>query len=77
MVSDIVLLKELPESFRNDVAGGMWGGCTAGASRKEEYLAIVAKAGFQEVEIVAERASKREELVGFAASVNVSAIKPK
>jgi len=73
MVSDIVLLKELPESIRNDMAA--WVGCIAGASQKEEYLSSVANAGFEEVEIVSESSLGRGDLVGSIASVNVSAVK--
>jgi len=75
MVSDIVLLKELPESIRNDMTA--WAGCIAGASQKEKYLASVANTGFQEVEIVSESSLGRGELAGSIASVNVRAVKPK
>ena len=75
MVSDIVLLKELPEPLKSSVEA--YTGCIAGASRKEEYLTAVTKAGFQEVEIVSERPAGTRELAGLAASVNVSAVKPK
>lgn len=75
MVSDIVLLKELPESVRNDMAA--WAGCVAGASQKEEYLATIAAAGFKDVEIISEVASARTgELAGAISSVKVSAVKP-
>jgi SAM-dependent methyltransferase len=50
MVSDIVLLKELPAAIKNSI--GAYVGCVAGATTKDEYLATVAAAGFQEVEIV-------------------------
>jgi len=74
MVSDIVLLKELPESVRNDMTA--WAGCIAGASQKEEYLAAIAAAGFKDVEIVSETISSRTgELAGMISSVKVSAVK--
>ncbi len=75
MVSDIVLLKELPDDIKNSVAA--YTGCIAGASLKEEYLAAIAAAGFQEVGVVSERSVRSGELDGTAASVNVSAVKPK
>jgi ubiquinone/menaquinone biosynthesis C-methylase UbiE len=56
MVSDIVLLKELPAAIKNSI--GAYVGCAAGATTKEEYLATVAAAGFQEVEIVSEVSTK-------------------
>ncbi|MFC1983912.1 arsenite methyltransferase [Chloroflexota bacterium] len=52
MVSDIVLLKELPDAIKSSVAAYV--GCIAGASRKEDYLATMASARFQEVKIIDE-----------------------
>jgi len=74
MVSDIVLLKELPDAIKSSVAA--YTGCIAGASRKEDYLATVASAGFQDVEVISEVSLGTGELAGVAASVNVRAIKP-
>lgn len=56
MVSDIVLLKELPESVRNSAAA--YAACIGGASMKEEYLATVAAAGFQDVEVISETSTE-------------------
>ncbi len=75
MVSDIVLLKELPDDIKKSVAA--YTGCIAGASLKEEYLAAIAAAGFQEAGVVSEASVRSGELDGTAASVNVSAVKPK
>ena len=74
MVSDIVLLQELPESIKSSIEAYV--GCVAGASRKEEYLATIAAAGFQEVEIVSEVSSGMGQLAGSIASINVRAVKP-
>jgi len=74
MVSDIVLLQELPESIKNSVEAYV--GCVAGASRKEDYLATVAAAGFQEVETVSEVSLGMGQLTGSIASINVRAVKP-
>ena len=74
MVSDMVLLKELPESIKNSVEA--YAGCVAGASRKEEYLATVADAGFQEVEVVSESSFGVGQLADAIASINVCAVKP-
>jgi arsenite methyltransferase len=52
MVSDIVLLKELPEEIRNSVAA--YTACVAGAETKENYLGAIRKAGFQEIRILDE-----------------------
>jgi len=52
MVSDMVLLKELPAFIKNTAAAYI--GCLSGAVMKEEYLKSIAAAGFQEVMIVDE-----------------------
>ncbi len=73
MVSDIVLLKELPDAIKSSVVA--YTGCIAGASRKEDYLATVASAGFQDVEVISEVSFGTGEMAGLAVSVNVRAIK--
>ncbi|MFX1390101.1 MAG: arsenite methyltransferase [Promethearchaeota archaeon] len=50
MVSDIVLLKELPNIVRENVRAYV--SCIGGAILKEEYLTAIEKAGFQDIEIV-------------------------
>jgi len=52
MVSDIVLLKELPEAVRNSEAALI--GCVAGAMMRDKYLETMRQAGFQEVKIADE-----------------------
>ncbi|HYQ61606.1 MAG TPA: arsenite methyltransferase [Desulfatiglandales bacterium] len=52
MVSDIVLLKELPVEMRNSVAAYV--GCVAGAVTKKEYLEAIQAAGFGETEVLDE-----------------------
>jgi len=52
MVSDIVLLKELPDFIRNSVAAYV--GCISGALMKDEYLGAIKKSGFQEVNVLDE-----------------------
>jgi SAM-dependent methyltransferase len=52
MVSDIVLLNELPDSIKKSVAAYI--GCVAGASLKDEYLENIKAAGFKEVAVVDE-----------------------
>jgi SAM-dependent methyltransferase len=56
MVSDIVLLKELPAETKNSIEAYV--GCVAGSTTREEYLATVAAAGFQKVDIVDEFSGK-------------------
>jgi arsenite methyltransferase len=52
MVSDIVILQELPPFIKQSVAGYV--GCISGAIMKDTYLALLKKAGFQKVIIVDE-----------------------
>lgn len=52
MVSDIVLLKELPEDLRNSISAYVE--CVSGALLKKDYLAAIEKAGYGEVKIVEE-----------------------
>ncbi|MCK8603173.1 arsenite methyltransferase [Desulfoferrobacter suflitae] len=52
MVSDMVLLKELPPIIRQSVEAYV--GCIAGALMKQEYLAAMEDAGFEEIKVVGE-----------------------
>jgi SAM-dependent methyltransferase len=52
MVSDIVLLAELPPSIRQSLAAYV--GCISGALLKDDYLAAVEEAGFTDITIVDE-----------------------
>lgn len=52
MVSDIVLLKPLPEAIQRDIDA--YAACVAGALQKTEYLAAIEGAGFTEIAVVGE-----------------------
>jgi arsenite methyltransferase len=52
MVSDIVLLRKLPEIIRKNVQAYI--GCLSGAEMKEKYLQMIRDAGFHEVKIIEE-----------------------
>jgi len=58
MISDIVLLKELPASIMNSLEAYI--GCVSGAMLKDEYLKAVREAGFQDVKIMGETAFPAE-----------------
>lgn len=47
MVSDIVLLKDLPDWLRNSAAAYV--GCVSGALMKQEYLQMIEGAGFKDI----------------------------
>lgn len=52
IVSDIVLLKELPEALKKNEEAYI--NCISGAVRKEEYIKLIEKADFQEIKVVGE-----------------------
>ncbi len=52
MVSDVVLLKELPPIIKNSVEAYI--GCLSGAMLKDDYLQAIREAGFRSVEIIEE-----------------------
>jgi len=77
MVSDIVLLKELPAEVKDSVAAYI--GCVAGAVTKKEYLEAVQAAGFEETNVLGEAAFSMELLASdpvareIAKNLNLSA----
>ncbi|MFN6946004.1 MAG: arsenite methyltransferase [Cytophagaceae bacterium] len=52
-ISDVVLKGDLPEAIKKEAE--MYAGCVAGAIKKEEYLNVIAKAGFTNVKLQKER----------------------
>ncbi|HPE56663.1 MAG TPA: arsenite methyltransferase [Bacteroidales bacterium] len=52
-VSDIVLSGNLPEALVKDAE--MYAGCVSGAMLKEEYLGVIKKAGFKNIQIRKEK----------------------
>ncbi|GAI63617.1 unnamed protein product, partial [marine sediment metagenome] len=60
MISDIVLLKELPDSIKSSVEAYV--GCVSGAVMRDEYLESLKEAGFQEVRIIDETSFPYESL---------------
>jgi arsenite methyltransferase len=61
MVSDIVLLKELPESVQENVEA--YAGCISGAVHKDKYLELMRKAGFQDVKVIDEKTYPLEYII--------------
>ena len=52
MVSDIVLLQELPDFIKNSVKAYI--GCLSGAIMKDKYIETIKAAGFTDVKIIEE-----------------------
>ena len=81
MVSDLVLVKELPGVIKESVESYV--GCLAGASKKDEYLKFITTAGFQDVKVVSQSNypvdAMFENLKGAedaVVSIKISAMKP-
>ncbi len=52
-ISDVVLSGELPNGLKESAA--MYAGCVSGASQKEDYVGIIEKQGFFDIQIHKER----------------------
>lgn len=50
MISDIVLLKELPDFIKNSIEAYI--GCLSGAIMKDEYIKLIKEVGFHNVSII-------------------------
>lgn len=68
MVSDMVIIKPLPEEVRESVHS--YTGCIAGAVPETEYLDLIRQAGFVQVKVVEKSGA------GYVASAKVEALKP-
>ena len=81
-ISDVVALAPLPQDLRDDLA--LWAGCAAGALAVDELEAILARAGFGQVRVEADPASRAminlwapgKELGRWLASARITAVKP-
>ncbi|MCH7939420.1 MAG: arsenite methyltransferase [Candidatus Marinimicrobia bacterium] len=80
MVADIVLTGDLPEDVRNSETAYV--DCVAGAAPRQEYLATIKAAGFQEIEIMntaGDPGAKGDQHSGSLpiASITIRAVKPR
>jgi len=75
MVSDMVLLKELPARVKKSAEA--YAGCIAGAALKDDYLKMIRDAGFKNVKINNAAEVRKAKIFGLPlASAKVQAIKP-
>jgi len=76
VVSDVVLLKPLPEALRE--SEDLLIGCVANAEMKEDYITLIRGAGFHEVGVLQERVYPVEGggAETAAASIIVRGVKP-
>ena len=61
MISDIVLLKELPKDLKS--SADAYVGCLAGAVMKKEYISLLKEAGFRDVKVVGEQRFPAELII--------------
>ena len=61
MISDMVLIKEIPQAILENVSAYI--GCISGAEKKSDYLKHIEQAGFKNVRIVEETTMPIEALV--------------
>lgn len=80
MISDLVLIKELPDVVMDSVQAYV--GCLAGAIMRDEYLRSIEAAGFKDVRVVDEASfpieciGNAKEVADSVVSIKVSATKP-
>lgn len=72
MISDIVLLAELPEPIQQSIDAYV--GCLAGALLKDDYLGKIKAAGFQNVEVVDETVFPIDLLISDADTVAINSL---
>jgi arsenite methyltransferase len=70
MVSDIVLLKELPLALKNSIEAYV--GCLAGAVMKDDYIDAIRGAGFENVKIIDETMFPVKDMVSHPAAKEAS-----
>ncbi len=66
-VSDIVVLRDLPEVARR--AMSLWTGCVAGALHERDYIALLTEVGYVDAAVEVTRRYDRAELLDLAASL--------
>ena len=69
-VSDIVLLRDIPDELRGVVR--LWTGCISGALRDEEFVAKLAAAGFEDVSVEVTRRYTRDDLESMAEVTDIA-----
>jgi SAM-dependent methyltransferase len=70
-VSDVVVRGQVPAAIRKSAE--LWAGCVAGALSDCEYVAKLARAGFDNVEVEPTRVYSREDARAFLAADDVDA----
>jgi arsenite methyltransferase len=63
-VSDIVLLKDLPDFVKSDL--GTWSKCVSGAIKEDEYIGAMKKAGFEKIKVEERVVYTHDQLMDYA-----------
>jgi arsenite methyltransferase len=69
-VSDIVLLKDLPENIRKDMRA--WSECVSGAVSEKEYTGAMSKAGFERIKVEERVIYTHEQLSDYLKDADLS-----
>jgi arsenite methyltransferase len=69
MISDMVLLKEIPKAVLKNVSAYI--GCVSGAEKKDAYLELIKQAGFQNIQVIEETQMPYEALVSEATAQEI------
>ena len=64
MVSDLVLIKELPKAVKESIEAYV--GCLAGAVKRDDYLVFIKDAGFKDVKVVSQTSYPIEAMANDA-----------
>ncbi len=70
-VSDVVVRGPVPELIRRSIE--LWAGCVAGALEEQEYVRLLAEAGFVDVEIEPTRVYRVEDAREFLEAAGIDA----
>ncbi len=74
MISDLVMVDEIPEEERADTAN--WVACLAGTEMEDVYLGRMRSAGFTDVEILSQSPWREDGWQANIHSMNIRAVKP-
>jgi SAM-dependent methyltransferase len=69
-VSDVVIKGEVPSQVRRSME--LWVGCIAGALTEEQYLELLRRAGFEQIEVEPTRVYEFEDATAFLAGAGLN-----
>ena len=72
-VSDVVVRGETPDAVRKNME--LWIGCVAGALEEQEYRALLARAGFEQIDVEVTRVYAADDAAAFLEGSGLDAAK--